>query len=72
MDKQAPETKKRIRPAGFNRGKYCQVCYESVDKCDNCNEPLGKIGWCSDDGKHYCNEDCQPQLTEAIFNEEKK
>ena len=63
MDKKAPETKKKQ--------KYCNVCYEEATNCDNCNKPLGKIGWCSDDSKHYCNEDCQPQITEAIFNEEK-
>ena len=51
--------------------KYCNVCYENVSGCDNCNSRLGEMGWCSDEGKHYCNSDCQPEITEAIFNVEK-
>ncbi len=60
----------KTRPADFNKGKYCNICYEDVSQCDYCNEKLDKMGWCSEEGKHYCNQDCPPELTEAIFNEE--
>lgn len=61
----SPETKKK-------KQRYCNVCYEEISRCDGCNEKLKDVGWCSESKFHYCNEDCQPIIEEAMFVEEKE
>jgi len=61
-------TKKKVKTQ-----TYCNCCYmNNIKTCDGCsiilelNTPI----WCASDGKHFCNEDCRPDLNEALIIEE--